>query len=483
MDALLRFGRQCASRLHHPSADHVPQRPRDHPPENIYYVMIPPPHGRNAHARHQRQHCPEQPPPVSPCAPQCRDRPCHVLGRKRRASNAPKLFDEIDRRRERPALQRAVPRPRHRKPGALDGKEDRDQIPDRVSRGRIRHYRPISAPILPVIQDPAQRQQIHEVSEICKLHEIVPRRRCELFQPHRRLHARQPVIGGDQLRVLPAGRDQVYELSQFLKTKQEIQVRIPVPPEVPELRRKRGASPLRALRNSGLYKAQNQDHRRNQRLHTNQHHGMRKIFRKHRNQRTRCRQISKRHPFECAARRPRCRRFLREQRRDAFFLRFETSRTLLTSRGIDFRTSLLRGSPESPVPSGNSMRCARKKPSARQSLRAALLSLRLLGVLCVSALASLFLPNSSPATPACAQSSQDHLKGLLPPAGQPPPSTTDPSSCRHTRSIAPGRAASPEPAASLRALSLPQTWPRPKPVPSTCRPFLQAASQTLESSR
>src|SRR5207244_12209443 len=78
----------CHTDVHTPTTHSSPTRrssdlPRDHPPENIYYVMIPPPHGRNAHARHQRQHCPEQPPPVSPCAPQCRGRPCHVLGRKR----------------------------------------------------------------------------------------------------------------------------------------------------------------------------------------------------------------------------------------------------------------------------------------------------------------------------------------------------------------------------------------------------------------
>src|SRR6266568_5055963 len=133
-----------------------------------------------------------------------------MLGGKRRATYATKMFDEIDRRCERPT---------HRKPWALDREKNRNAIADRIARGGISHYRPVAAPVAPVIQDSAYHKEIRKVSEIRELHEIVARRRGELFQPHRRLHARQQVIGGDQPGVLPARRYEMHELSQFLKAK------------------------------------------------------------------------------------------------------------------------------------------------------------------------------------------------------------------------------------------------------------------------
>src|SRR5260370_42383340 len=91
--------------------------------------------------------------------------------------------------------------------------------------------------ITPVIENPPENQQIEKIGKISKLHEFVQRQMCELFQPQGRIHAGQPLIKRDQLRVLPAGRHEMHELSQFFKTKQEKQVRIPMPPETPELLR------------------------------------------------------------------------------------------------------------------------------------------------------------------------------------------------------------------------------------------------------
>src|SRR5260370_1066442 len=420
-----------------------------------------------------------------------------MLGRKRCAAHASKVLDKIDRRRERPALQGSVPRSGHRKPWTLDRKENRDHIPDRVPRGGIRHHRPIPAPISPVIQDPAQHQQIHEVSEISELHEIVAHRRCKLFQPHCRLHTGQPVIGGDQLGVLPAGCHQMRELSELLKAKQKKQMRIPVPPEMPELRRKRVASPVRALRNLRFYTAQCQNDRGNQSLYPDQLQPVCKIFRKHRDHRTRCRQISQRHPLECAARRPRCRHFAGEASRDSLLLCFEAGRMLLTSRGGHFRTPRERCFIPSTVLSPHflhsglsdvtsSVRPFRPAPHKRhstiQSLQAAFSSPRALSPLCLSPLCFRLPPNPARANHASAPRPQGLSTDSLPQAGQPPPATTDRSSCRRTRSIAPGRDASPQPAASPRALSLPQTSLRPRLAPSTGRLSLRAASQTRESS-
>src|SRR5216683_1658390 len=89
-------------------------------------------------------------------------------------------------------------------------------------------------------------------------------------------------------------------------------MRIPVPPEVPELHGKRAALLLRALSASGFHTTQYQD------------------------QHARCCQIPKRHPFECTARRPSRRRFPANPMRDSRFVRFETNCTFLASRGAHF---------------------------------------------------------------------------------------------------------------------------------------------------
>src|SRR6266566_615209 len=73
------FRRHGAFGRHYPTTDHIPQRPGGHSGEHIHHVVVPSPHCRNTHAGDQRQHYPEQPPPVTPCSPQRRDRPGHML--------------------------------------------------------------------------------------------------------------------------------------------------------------------------------------------------------------------------------------------------------------------------------------------------------------------------------------------------------------------------------------------------------------------
>src|SRR6266446_7044675 len=101
----------------------------------------------------------------------------------------------------------------------------------------------------------------------------------------------------------------MHELSQLLKAKQKKKMRIPVPPETPELGGGSFASPLRLPRNSCFDLAQGQDCCRNQGLHTEQCQWVRKVFREHRDYCAGYCQIRERYPFECSTRRPSRRRF------------------------------------------------------------------------------------------------------------------------------------------------------------------------------
>src|SRR5260370_6536456 len=170
---------------------------------------------------------------------------------------------------------------------------------------------------------------------------------------------------------------------------------------------------------------------------------------------------------------------------------------LLTSRGGHFRTPRERCFIPSTVLSphvihsglsdvtssvGQFHRAVHKGHSTMQSLQAAFSSLRALCALCLSALSFRFPPNPARANHASAPRPQGLSTDSLPQAGQPLTATTDHSSRRRTRSIAPDRDASPQPAASPRALSLPQTSLRPHLDPSPARLSLRAASQTRGSS-
>src|SRR2546427_5669334 len=275
----------------------------------------------------------------------------------------------------------------------------------------------------------------------------------------------------------------MHQLSQFLETKEKKQVRVPMPPEVPESLRSCGTD-ISVCPSACFNPTQSYDHRCHQRLHADQFQWMRQIFCEQRDQGTGKRQISQRHPLECSARRPRLCYFPRDPMRDSLFLCFEAGRTLVTSSGTSFGTPSERCFISSIVLSLHIIHLGFTRPTTciRRSRPAAFSSLRYLCSLCVSALYSPFLPNLESATCVFARYSQAHSMDSLPQAVLPPPSTSDHSSCRHMRSIFPGRVATPQPAASLRALSLPRTWLHLKRVPSTCRSFLLAALQAHESS-
>src|SRR2546422_4051122 len=129
----------------------------------------------------------------------------------------------------------------------------------------------------------------------------------------------------------------MHELSQFLETKEKKQVRVPMPPEVPESLRSCGTD-IPVCPSACFNPTQSYDHHCHQRLHADQLHGMRKVFRKRCDQRARCGQISQRHPLERSTRRPRLRHFPRDPMRDSLFLCFEAGRTLVTSSGTSFAT-------------------------------------------------------------------------------------------------------------------------------------------------
>src|SRR6267378_5295778 len=209
-----------------------------------------------------------------------------MLGRKRSTAYAPAMLDKIDQRSKRSAMQFSVPRPRHRKPRALNRKENRNHIPNRISDRRIRHHRPISVPILPVIQNSAQHQQVNEIRQIRELHELIAPCGRKLLQPNCRMHPRQPMIESNQLRVLPTWQNHMHQRPQLLKTKYEEKVRVPVTPKMPESLSKRARSNSEFLDaglrstapNICLRPAKRHNHAAHQRLNTEQPQWMPQIL-------------------------------------------------------------------------------------------------------------------------------------------------------------------------------------------------------------
>src|SRR5579859_1270495 len=293
----------------HPASHRVAHRARRDARQDVRHVMVPAPDRRNAHAQRQGQQRPEQPTPVPPRTPQRRHRSGHVLRRKGRAAHAAKMLDKIDRRGKWSALQICVPHSRHREPRAFDRKKHRDQIADRVARGGVRHRGPILFPIAPVVQNSDDDEQIREVGDVCELKKIVPRRRGKLFEPQRRMHSRQPKIERDQLRILPAGIDEVHEFSKLFKTKQKKQVRIPVPPEMPAARGQRFAAQKGAFLAPRRRAAQRKNQGGNRGLRRHKPRRMREVSREDRDQHSRKCQIAERDPFKCAACLPHIGRF------------------------------------------------------------------------------------------------------------------------------------------------------------------------------
>src|SRR5216684_1137200 len=128
----------------------------------------------------------------------------------------------------------------------------------------------------------------------------------------------------------------MHKLPQFFKTEKKEKMWVPVPPEMPESLRSCGTD-IPVCPSVCFNPTQSYDHRCHQRLPADQLHGMREIFCKHRDQRARYRQVPQRHPFKCSARRPSCRCFPDEPRRDPIRPLFETDCALVPSSGAHFR--------------------------------------------------------------------------------------------------------------------------------------------------
>src|SRR5260370_4731199 len=218
---------------------------------------------------------------------------------------------------------------------------------------------------------------------------------------------------------------------------------------------------------------------------------MRKVLLKRRDQCARYRQVPQRHPFKCSARRPSCRCFPDEQRRDPICPLFETDCALVPSTGARFRapgerrliSSILLPLHFVHSKVSSATTCIRRAPPAALSSLRCLPSQRLSRPgRDVSALHSVFLPNLESANHAFAQYSQAHSSDSQPRAVLPPPSNSGHSSCRRRRSISAARVRGLQPAVSPCELWLHQTWPHPKYVPSTCPPFLPPPFQPSDSS-
>src|SRR5439155_26975538 len=92
-------------------------------------------------------------------------------------------------------------------------------VAENVADHGLRHCRPISFPIALEIENPAENQQINEIGEIGKLHELGQRRMHQVFEPERRIHAGEPSVKGHEFCVLPPRIDQMHEAAQFFETK------------------------------------------------------------------------------------------------------------------------------------------------------------------------------------------------------------------------------------------------------------------------
>src|SRR5260370_30435625 len=64
------------------------------------------------------------------------------------------------------------------------------------------------------------------------MHKFIESRMGKAFEPNRRVHSGEPMVEGDQFRVVPAWRDQMNELPHLFEAEQEEKLRIPVPPEM-----------------------------------------------------------------------------------------------------------------------------------------------------------------------------------------------------------------------------------------------------------
>src|SRR5207248_5195342 len=126
------------------------------------------------------------------------------------------------------------------------------------------------------------------------------------------------------------------QLTHFLKTKEEKQVRIPVPPKMPETDGKLAILVCPLLRISPFGSAQQQNDRCDECLHGNQSRRMCQVLREQCNQYAGQRQVSQRDPFERAACRTRFRKLPDDKRCEGQSLDRKSTRLNSSHRTISY---------------------------------------------------------------------------------------------------------------------------------------------------
>src|SRR5262245_27553165 len=100
------------------------------------------------------------------------------------------------------------------------------------------------------------------------------------------------------------------QVGEFLEAEQEKKMRIPVPPEIPELRTERHAVPLGAFFRTRSHNAKHRNQRGHDRLHANQLPRVLQIPREDENHRARQPEVAECDPLKCTASRPNSGAFL-----------------------------------------------------------------------------------------------------------------------------------------------------------------------------
>src|SRR5262244_2146538 len=98
------------------------------------------------------------------------------------------------------------------------------------------------------------------------------------------MDAGEPVVKSDQQRVLPARIEEVNELAELFKAKEEEQMRVPMAPEVPKARRPEYSSRASALGRARFDECQSQDGAPDKPLQRDQAKGMAEVLREERDQ-------------------------------------------------------------------------------------------------------------------------------------------------------------------------------------------------------
>ena len=202
-------------------------------------------------------------------------------------------LNKLDRRRERPTLQRRQMQRRQRKVRTLYWEQNRHHI-HRIMRDRRRnHHSPERRALSLRIKHRRQNHQVQKISHVRKLHEIIQPRIRKSRQPSRRMHAAKVVIEHNQPAVEPPRKNRMHQPLQLLKKENVKRQRIPMPRELQNpIPRKR--SRPRQPHNS----------HRDRTVHRKITSSMRNVSMKYRKQPKHPTQITKRHPLKRPATAP-----------------------------------------------------------------------------------------------------------------------------------------------------------------------------------